>query len=105
MCIRDSYSVSKRDRAAVKREARKAGELDDEISLQADLLERVRSGYFLSLRDWRDAVKVFTPGQNSLLRKASSDRTFLQMTPKELRDLKTVVLLSEQEGFLFGGKK
>lgn len=100
-----SYSVTKREMAAIKRDAKKAGELDDEISLQADLFERVKTGYFSSLRDWRDAVKVFTPGQNSLLRKASSDRTFAQMTPKELRDLKAVVVLAEEEGFLFGEKK
>lgn len=98
------FSVSKGERAAAQRDAKKAGELDDEISLQSDLFARVSSGYFSALRDWRDSAKVFTPGQNSLLRKASSDRTFAQMTPKELRDLRAVVVLAQEEGFLFGKK-
>jgi hypothetical protein len=98
----EAYAVGMSEARQKGREARKRGELDDEISLQSRLLQHVNDGYFSALRDWKLSNRLFTPGQFNILRKACSVGTYATLTPRDLKILAELVDLAVSEGFTRG---
>jgi hypothetical protein len=83
-------------------ESKKAGELDDSISVQKQVLDLVTSGYWLALYKWPASGGIFTPGEISLLSKASTLNGFMKIAlEKDWRRLLEVRDKASDEGFRF----
>lgn len=96
----DSLSLSKDQFRDAKKEARKQGVEDDGISLQTSLYEFVVAGYWKQLSQWHKLEQYATPDEITLIRNASTERSFLKINSKivwkRLSDLKDRL---EKEGF------
>lgn len=81
-------------------ESKKAGELDDSISVQKQVLDLVTSGYWLALYKWPTCDVLFTPGEMNLLAKASTLNGFLKIAlEKDWRKLLEIKNKAAEEGF------
>jgi hypothetical protein len=83
-------------------ESKKAGELDDSISVQKQALDLVTSGYWLALYKWPTSGEIFTPSEISLLSKASTLNGFMKIAvEKDWLKLLEVRNKATNEGFRF----
>ena len=81
-------------------ESKKAGELDDSISVQKQVLDLVTSGYWLALYKWPTSRELFTPGEMNLLAKASTLNGFMKVAlEKDWRKLLEIKNRASEEGF------
>jgi AIPR protein len=81
-------------------ETRKAGELDDSISIQKRVLDMVTSGYWLALYKWPKSAESFTPGEMNLLSKASTLNGFMKLAlEKDWRKLLEIAESAHSDGF------
>jgi hypothetical protein len=81
-------------------QGKKAGELDDAISIQKVVLNLVESGYWLSLYKWEKMGHYLTPGEVNLLSKAVTLSGFLKINlEKDWRRLLDIKVIAENEGF------
>ena len=81
-------------------ESKKAGELDDSISVQKQVLDLVTSGYWLALYKWPNSGGLFTPGEMNLLAKASTLSGFMKISlEKDWRKLLEIKNKAIEEGF------
>ncbi|GJG98560.1 AIPR family protein [Cupriavidus pauculus] len=88
-----------------KVEAKKQGQVDDGIDLQKQLLDLTAAGYWTSLHAWSRKTSHLSPGDLSLVLKASTIQGFLKITLE--KDRKRLMILkksAEDEGFRHAGK-
>jgi hypothetical protein len=79
---------------------KKAGEVDDGISLQGKVLELVTSGYWRALYMWASNSKHFTPSEVTLISKASTITGFTRIAlERDWRKLLEIKATAESEGF------
>jgi hypothetical protein len=97
------YFVGSSDLKQRAHDNRKAGELDDAISIQKQVLELVASGYWLALYKWPMSATQFTPGEMNLLSKASTLNGFMKVNfERDWRKLLEIRENAHNEGFRQG---
>lgn len=88
-----------------KIEAKKQGQVDDNIELQKKLLELTTAGYWSTLYTWARKANYLSPADLRLVLKASTIQGFLKITlEKDWRKLMTLKLSAENDGFRHQGR-
>lgn len=96
----DAFLLDKKEATSRKAENKKIGQIDDGISAQNTCYELMNSGYFAGLCQWQSFFQFFSPNEQSLIKKASTPKSFLTIFND--KDWRTIIELknkAEDEGF------
>jgi hypothetical protein len=95
-----AYSISKSEARKFNADAKKAGQLDDEIRNQSEVGQLVAKGFFAALIQWSRCRELFTPNELALIGKAASLNGFSKINKKEdWKKLLEIKSKSFEEGF------
>jgi hypothetical protein len=96
------FLLGKTESSSRKAESKKLGQIDDGISVQSTCYELMNSGYCLALCKWPLFSEFFTPNEQSLIKKASTPKSFLTIfSDKDWRNIIKLKNKAEDEGFRY----
>lgn len=96
----ENITISKTEHKSNQHDEKKAGVVDDGISIQSRVLEYTNMGYWKDLYYWRNFSLYFSPVEKELILKASTLKGFMKISlEKDWRKLLDIGTKAEDEGF------